>query len=636
MKPGAETSNLGPSRLPRQRRWWETERGFGFLCVSPAVLVLLAVNIFPLLWLFYLSFTKYSSQGNKAPAPVGFKNFQSILESHQTQEALLTSLKFVGMGVLLQLALGLGIAVIVNHLRRTRSAVVTALVMPMMVSTAVAGMFWKFLLDANFGLVNEVLAGLKIIPNAQALNWFDKDHASWSVMIIDTWMWTPFVALIASAALSSVPKELYEAAAVDRVDSWTFFWKLCLPIIAPVLMVAGLLRTLDLLRLFDVPWIFNAGGPGISTTNTPIQLYLEGFRFTNTGKAAALAVIYLIIINIIAKGAVGRMMGPAKPSKIDWGSPLFQAIGALIVIAATWILLGPAVTTAGFAILAVAWGLCKLPPSTKAALASVASVGILVVALTPLVWILIASLKTRADIFHMGAFNPTFENFQHLWTGTGSLGAKPFIEQLGASLWIGLLATALSAGLGTLAAYAFSRYRFKGHGDLLFFILSTKMLPAVAVAIPVVVLYRIIGLSGSPIGLVILYTAMNLALATWIMKAFLDKVPREFEEAAVMERCTPGQAFRFAVLPLIKPAILTTALFCFLACWNEYAFALYLSPAQNLTAPPAITSVLGTGGVDWGYIAAGCMTLTIPALILTILARKTLILGVSFGVVDSK
>lgn len=636
MKQGAETTNLGPSRLPRQRRWWETERGFGFLCVSPAMLVLLAVNIFPLLWLLYLSFTKYSSQGNKAPELIGFKNYQSIIESTQTHQALLTSLKFVGMGVLLQLALGLGIAVIVNHLRRTRSAVVTALVMPMMVSTAVAGMFWKFLLDANFGLVNEVLAGLKIIPNAQALNWFDKDHAPWSVMIIDTWMWTPFVALIASAALSSVPKELYEAAAVDRVDPWTFFWKLCLPIIAPVLMVAGLLRVLDLLRLFDVPWIFNAGGPGIITTNTPIQLYLEGFRFTQTGKAAALAVIYLIIINIIAKWAVGRMLDPGKPSKLDWSSPILQGVIGLVILTAMALILGPGVTLAGVAVLALAWGLCRLPSALKGPLASVASIGILIVSLTPLVWILIASLKTRADVFRMGAFTPTLENFQKLWTGDGSLGAKPFIEQLGASLWIGLLATALSAAFGTLAAYAFSRYRFKGKNDLLFFILSTKMLPAVAVAIPIVVLYRIAGLSGSPFGLVILYTAMNLALATWIMKAFLDKVPREFEEAAVMEQCTPGQAFRFAVLPLIKPAILTTALFCFLACWNEYAFALYLSPAQNLTAPPAITSVLGTGGLDWGYIAAGCMTLTVPALILTVLARKTLILGVSFGVVDSK
>lgn len=636
MDSGAGTNNLGPSRLPRHRRWWETERGFGFLCVSPAVLVLVAVNLFPLLWLLYLSFTKYSSLGNKAPELIGVKNYQTILESQQTHQALLTSLKFVGMGVLLQLGLGLGIAIIVNHLRRSRGTVVTALVMPMMVSTAVAGMFWKFLLDANFGLVNEVLAKLRLIPNAQAVNWFDRDLSPWSVMIIDTWMWTPFVALIASAALSSIPKELYEAAAVDRVDPWTCFWKLCLPIIAPVLMVAGLLRTLDLLRLFDVPWIFNAGGPGVVTTNTPIQLYLEGFRFSATGKAAALAVIYLIIINIIAKWAVGKILGPGKPTKVDWSSPIFQAVIGVVFVGAVWTLLGTAVTAGMVAVLALAWVLCHLPGTVKRGLAGAASIGILIVALTPLAWILLASLKTRADVFSMGAFTPTMENYQKLWASDPSLGAKPFGEQLGASLWIGLLSTALAAAFGTLAAYAFSRYRFKGKNDLLFFILSTKMLPAVAVAIPIVVLYKAINLSGSPMGLVILYTAMNLALATWIMKAFLDKVPREFEEAAVMEQCTPGQAFRFAVLPLIKPAILTTALFCFLACWNEYAFSLYLSPTQSLTAPPAITSVLGTGGLDWGYIAAGCMTLTVPALILTILARKTLILGVSFGVVDSK
>ncbi len=631
-----QATTPGPTRLPRQRRWWETERGFGFLCISPAILVLVAVNIFPLLWLIYLSFTKYSAQGNKPPAFNGGANYAKIATWSTAHEGLWVSLKFVGMGVLLQLALGLGIAVIVNHLRRSREAIVTAIVMPMMVSTAVAGLFWKFLLDPSLGPVNALLSALRITPAEQPILWFGPDFAQWSVIIVDSWMWVPFVALIASAALSSVPKELSEAAAVDRVDSWTFFWRICLPIISPVLLVAGLLRCLDLLRLFDVPWILTAGGPGIRTQGIPILIYKDAFSNSDTGQASAIAVLYLIIITFLAKWAVGRMMGDAKKSRFDWGSPWFQVTAGLAATALVWFLMGTPMVLAGIAILVLARILCALPTAAKRPLAAVASVGILAAMLAPLAFIAVTSFKDRSEAFNFGAFKATWVNYDSLLRGTGSLGSKPFIEQLGASLWIGVVSTILAVGMGTLAAYAFSRYKFKGHGDLLFFILSTKMLPAVAVAVPIVIMFREIRISGTPMSLVILYTAMNMALATWIMKAFLDKVPREYEEAAFLERCTPAQAFCHAILPLIKPAILTTALFCFLACWNEYAFALYMSSGQNLTAPPSIISVLGTGGADWGYIAAGCMTLTIPALILTIMARKTLVLGVSFGVVDSK
>lgn len=631
-----QATTPGPTRLPRQRRWWETERGFGFLCISPAILVLVAVNIFPLLWLIYLSFTKYSAQGNKPPVFNGGANYGAIATSSIAHEGLWVSLKFVGMGVLLQLAVGLGIAVIVNHLRRSREAVVTAIVMPMMVSTAVAGLFWKFLLDPSQGPVNGILSALKIVPHEDPILWFGPQFAQWSVIIVDSWMWVPFVALIASAALSSVPKELYEAAAVDRVDSWTFFWRICLPIISPVLLVAGLLRCLDLLRLFDIPWIMTAGGPGVITQDVPILIYKEAFTNSDTGRASAIAVLYLIIITFLAKWAVGRMLGDPKKSRFDWANPWFQGAAALVAIGLLWFLMGAPMVVAAVAILIVARFLCALPASAKRPLAGIASTAILFVMLAPLAFIAITSLKDRSEVFNLQAFSVTWMNYDALLKGTGSLGSKPFIEQLGTSLWVGVVSTILAVGMGTLAAYAFSRYKFKGHGDLLFFILSTKMLPAVAVAIPIVIMFREIKISGTPLSLVILYTAMNMALATWIMKAFLDKVPREYEEAAFLERCTPAQAFGHAILPLIKPAILTTALFCFLACWNEYAFALYMSSGQNLTAPPAITSVLGTGGVDWGYIAAGCMTLTIPALILTIMARKTLVLGVSFGVVDSK
>ncbi|MGH6926650.1 MAG: carbohydrate ABC transporter permease [Propylenella sp.] len=201
------------------------------------------------------------------------------------------------------------------------------------------------------------------------------------------------------------------------------------------------------------------------------------------------------------------------------------------------------------------------------------------------------------------------------------------------SLIVAVISTVLAVGMGTFTAYGFSRFRIAGENDLLFFILSTRMLPPIVVAIPMFLMYRTFGLTDTHIGLIILYTAFNLSFSVWLMKGFIDEIPREYEEAALVDGYTRMQAFFKIVLPEAATGIAATAVFCFITAWNEYAFALILTNRRAQTAPPFIPSQIGSGVVDWTVIAAGTFLFLLPVAIFTFLLRNHLLRGVTFGAI---
>jgi multiple sugar transport system permease protein len=201
------------------------------------------------------------------------------------------------------------------------------------------------------------------------------------------------------------------------------------------------------------------------------------------------------------------------------------------------------------------------------------------------------------------------------------------------SLIVAITSTLLAVGLGTITAYGFSRFKIAGEADLLFFILSTRMLPPVVVAIPMFLMYRIVGLNDSHIGLIILYVAFNLSFSVWLMKGFMDEIPKEYEEAALVDGYTRLQAFFKIVLPEAATGIAATAVFCFITAWNEYAFALIMTNRRAQTAPPFIPSQIGSGLPDWSVIAAGTFLFLLPVAIFTFLLRNHLLRGVTFGAI---
>src|SRR6202008_3026218 len=193
--------------------------------------------------------------------------------------------------------------------------------------------------------------------------------------------------------------------------------------------------------------------------------------------------------------------------------------------------------------------------------------------------------------------------------------------------------TVLAVALGPLSAYGFSRFRVPRKDDWLFFILSTRMMPPIAVAIPVFLMYRQVGLNDTPLGLILLYTVVNLSLAVWLLQGFMDEIPREYEEAAMVDGYTRWQAFLKVVLPQAATGIATTAIFCLIFAWNEYAFALLLTSGTAQTSPPFIPTIIGEGGLDWPAMAAGTTLFLLPVLVFTVLLRTDLLRGITFGAV---
>jgi multiple sugar transport system permease protein len=286
--------------------------------------------------------------------------------------------------------------------------------------------------------------------------------------------------------------------------------------------------------------------------------------------------------------------------------------------------------------------------------------------LIPVIWIGMTAIKSRPDATAVPPkvfFQPSWDGFIGLFTnrtmiqsttelakqrartdlsfwekqalvrGLKILGPSKFVGQLKNSLIISLASTFLAVSLGLLAAYAFSRWDIPGKGDWLFFILSTRMLPAVVVTIPIFLMYRVVGLYDTHIGMILLYTAFNLSLSVWLLKGFIDEIPKEYEEAALVDGYSRMQAFRKIVLPQCVTGIAATAVFCLIFAWNEFAFSLMLTSSKARTAPPSIATIQGVGGVEWGAIAAGSLLFLIPVVIVTFALRNHLLRGVTFGAI---
>ena len=243
--------------------------------------------------------------------------------------------------------------------------------------------------------------------------------------------------------------------------------------------------------------------------------------------------------------------------------------------------------------------------------------------------------RTRQTPEYMASLPPPESWYEELVRSRNMVitGPSRFAGRYLNSLIIGFGSTFLAVFLGTLAAYAFSRFKVPLKDDLMFFILSTRMMPPIAVAIPIYLMYRTLGLSDSQLGMIILYTAVNLSLSVWLLKGFMDEIPREYEEAAMIDGYTRFQAFWKVVLPQATTGIAATAIFCLIFAWNEYAFALLLTSGEAQTAPPFIPIIIGEGGLDWPAVAAGTTLFLLPVVVFTVLLRQHLLRGITFGAV---
>ena len=294
--PIAAAARATPDPLARRIRGL-SDRAIAWLFVAPTIFLLLAINIFPLIWTVRLSFTNYrANRPNEEVEFVGLRNYIRILTDDGIWANMQTTAHFLFWTLFFQVLIGFTLAWLINRKFKGNDLLTTLIVLPMMLSPAVVGNFWTFLYQPQIGLVNYVVELVTGTPASSFSMLGPGGLAPWSIVIVDTWMWTPFVMLICLAGLRSIPDYIYEAAEVDRASKWRQFWTITIPMVLPFLMLAVLFRGIENFKMFDMVVLLTGGGPGNETLLASIDLKREAFEKWRTGYSSAYAIILFVTV----------------------------------------------------------------------------------------------------------------------------------------------------------------------------------------------------------------------------------------------------------------------------------------------------------------------------------------------------
>lgn len=254
---------------------------------------------------------------------------------------------------------------------------------------------------------------------------------------------------------------------------------------------------------------------------------------------------------------------------------------------------------------------------------------ILLIILFPIIWLFLMSFKTRVDIFTLPPplfFNVTFDNY------ISAFIEKGYFKYLINSLIVALSTTALATTAGSITAYAFSRFKgFLADNHLFFWILTFRMSPEVIFIIPYYLLWTALGLYDTHISLILSHTTFTLPIVIWLMKGFFDDIPKEVEEAALLDGCSWFSVFKRITLPLVTPGLVTSMILSLLFSWNEFFIAMVITRINAKTLPAAMTGFITTRGILWGEMAAVGVVIMFPILILIMFIQKYLVRGLTFG-----
>jgi len=265
------------------------------LFIAPALAVLLALSIYPLLYSITISLQQETAGG----VVWSLGNFSRLFSDNFFLTAMVHTFIYAAAALSCEFLLGLGLALLLNSKMRGRGLFRASLLVPMMLPAVVVGVVWRLMLNPDFGAINGTLRRFGI--NTESLTWTASPKlAMLSVIAVDVWQWTPFVFLVLLAGLQAIPEEPYEAALIDGSSRWQTFWHVTLPLLKPSILIVLLLRTMDLLRVFDQIFILTEGGPGFATETISLYIYRTAFRFFDFGYAAAMSFVLLALTNAIS------------------------------------------------------------------------------------------------------------------------------------------------------------------------------------------------------------------------------------------------------------------------------------------------------------------------------------------------
>jgi len=652
----AEQKSVAPrvDEQPASSSFWRVSKRIlgrdwpvAFLFVAPTVILLFGLIGYPLFDALRMSFYNVTGQTNRGF--VGLDNYERLWSDARFRDSVANTVKFAVYSVFFKFWLGLMAAVILNRANLKFSSVFTGLVLlPWIIPEVVAALTWRGLYDPIFGGLNVLLKQLNIIDTG--IVWLgDYNLALPSVIVVNVWKGIPFFTILFLAGLKAIDKELYDAASVDGATGMQKFRDITLPGLRYVIVVACLLSLIWTLNAFGLVYLMTGGGPGGATRIFSILSYeyaIGSMRYS-MGVAVAMAVVPALLVIIVILGRFMRVDNDQPNEQPGFISQLGSAVlwpigkvGELIV----WVL-GIVIAPFGWVAERISEGFHswyvrgesarepkyqRLTARLGDLTAYIALGALLLFLLFPFYWVIVTSFKGSEQIRTMSSPfwpNPwTFEHYDYMLT------QSQFPTWFWNTVQVAVVSTLISVFVAAFGAYAMVRLQWRGAGFVQTAILFAYLMPTVLLFIPLYQIFTNLKLINTIYALMIAYPTFGLPFACWLLMGYYRSIPKDLEDAALVDGANHFQCFIRIVLPLTLPALLAVALFAITSSWNEFLLAFVLvSPDSERTLPVGLGNMVVGDIFPFGQMFASSIMTAIPVAVIYMVAQKYMVAGLTAG-----
>jgi multiple sugar transport system permease protein len=637
----------GTSPLPRRLAGWARRLG-PLAWLGPSLILIALIIVYPAIEMVRTSFIKFNSIGlSQGSAGVG--NYRTLFDEPALGHVLVNTVLWVILVVVATIGISLALAQFLNKRFPGRRIVRWALIVPWAASLVMTATVWRYIYEGAYGMLNRVLLDLGLIHTP--VEWYQDNSTSfWCLIVVGIVVSIPFSTFVMLAGLQAIPADVYEAARVDGAGAWQTYRKVTFPLLRPALLTSSVLNVIYVFNSFPIIWVITGKLPGDQTDTTITFMYKIAFTYRlDVGEAAALSVLNVVFLLLVvsvflrrvrwnagddvgsgrsgpgflrrrtravfAPRATGHAMTaatekadpqarvtPSVPRPPGAGDRLAKAVGRL------WSPVRPAGLMLGGAIVAAFF-------------------------LAPYVVMFLGAVKSQQNLFHNPAlYLPThwqWGNFAHVWK------IIPLATYLVNSLIVAAVSTAIVLLVSLPAAYYTARHNFRGKRAFLYLVLITQMFAPVALVIGI---YREVTLVNGAVNsywaLIAVDSAFNLAFSIWILNGYLASIPKEIEDAAMVDGAGRLRTMFRVVLPLAKPGIVTAVIFTFIQVWNEFVVAetIFNNPTVNReTLTVGINAFVGLYQTQYQYLFVASIIGIVPVVVLFAFIEKYLVGGLTAG-----
>ncbi|MDG6932091.1 MAG: ABC transporter permease subunit [Nitrososphaerota archaeon] len=542
---------------------------------------------------------------------VGLQNYQTLISNVFFRQTFINTLIFVFAVVVIDMLSGLILALSLERISRGKSVITTILMSPMILPAVVVGAIWEVILAPYIGPVDYLLSRIGF----GNIGWLANPRLALpSLIVISVWQSIPFIFLLILAGVQSIPQQLKEAAKIDGLSTSQIFSEITMPMILPAFAVSFLMALINSFRVFDIIYVIDQGG--FNPANSLLTYFSYEFAFIPGFQGVAMAAIIIItlIATVVAMFFINRV-------------GLRERLG-----------LKEASNSVKRFKLGIRLPSFNIPPGISKILAYFILIVASIISFFPFLWAIITSLNTTGIVTTLlpPVTDIGLDNFvKAIYQGAGYLASSLVIAPVVAGITILIAAP---------ASYAIARYKLGGT-KLLSWNLYIYAIPSIVFLIPLYLLVGRLGLLNTWWALMLIYPIFTIPLATWILVGFYSDVPKEIDEAALVDGKSKLGAFFSIILPIVKPALAVVAFFSILASYTEFMFALTIGETPYLfNFPPrgtetatvfiAIGVSYGAGHpINYALLAAAGLIVSIPVIIISAVLQKYIVKGLGFGTI---